>query len=65
MVSSAEEYQAYVKECLDWAKMAETERERDAFLQTAKTLMEAALIAGEPAFKLASPQQDKNHNATV
>ena len=28
MVSSAEEYQAYVKECLDWAKMAETERER-------------------------------------
>jgi hypothetical protein len=64
-VPSAEEYRAYTKECLDWAKTAQTERERDSFLQMAKTLMEAALITGEPAYKLAQPQQDKNDSATM
>jgi hypothetical protein len=64
-VSSEKEYRAYASECLGWAKTARTERERDAFLQMAKTWMEAALIAKKRASKSANPQQDKGDSATA
>jgi hypothetical protein len=47
VVSSAEEYSAYANECLGWAKSARTEEERNAFLEMAKTWMNAALVAKE------------------
>ena len=42
---SAKEYREYVDECIGWAKSAETDYERDIFLQMAKGWLEAALIA--------------------
>jgi hypothetical protein len=42
---SAKEYRAYVDKCLGWAECAETDDERDIFLQMAKGWLEAALIA--------------------
>jgi hypothetical protein len=48
-VSSEKEYRAYANECLGWAKTARTERERDAFLQMARTWTEAAMIAKKRA----------------
>jgi hypothetical protein len=38
------EYRQYADECFAWAKQAETDSERDLFLQMAKTWMEAALL---------------------
>jgi hypothetical protein len=45
VVSSAEDYRAYANECFDWARTARTEREREIFLQMARTWLEAAVLA--------------------
>jgi hypothetical protein len=45
VMSSAKEYRQYASECMDWAKSANTEQERDIFLQMAKSWMEAAVLA--------------------
>jgi hypothetical protein len=42
VVSSVEELRAYADEHLGWAKTARTDRERNIFLQMAKTWLEAA-----------------------
>ena len=34
---SAEEYRAFAKECMDWARTAKSDRERDIFEQMALT----------------------------
>jgi hypothetical protein len=44
-VSSVEELRAYADEQLGWAKTARTDRERNIFLQMAKTWLEAAAQA--------------------
>jgi hypothetical protein len=44
-VSSAVDYRAYADECFDWARTARTEKERDIFLQMARTWLEAAARA--------------------
>jgi hypothetical protein len=44
-MSSAKEYREYVDKCIGWAESAETDYERDIFLQMAKGWLEAALIA--------------------
>jgi hypothetical protein len=44
-MSSAKEYREYATECMDWAKTAKTDYERDIFLQMAKSWMEAAFLA--------------------
>jgi hypothetical protein len=41
-VSSVEELRANSDECLDWARTARTERERQIFLQMARAWLEAA-----------------------
>jgi hypothetical protein len=70
-VSSAEEYRAYADECFGWAKKAQTEKEREIFLQMAKTWMEAALIARErdpsvlPPSDLTQSTPDKDSNTTA
>jgi hypothetical protein len=70
-VSSAEEYQAYADECLDWAKTARSQREREIFLEMAKTWAAAALIAKkrEAPPKLTSHRtqstRDKDDNASA
>jgi len=70
-VSSAEEYQAYADECLGWAKTAQTEREREIFLQMAKTWIAAALLAKErdppflPPFDLTQSTPDKDGGAAA
>jgi hypothetical protein len=46
-VMSAKEFREYATECMEWAKSAKTDHERDIFLQMAKTWMEAAVIAKE------------------
>jgi hypothetical protein len=45
VASSPEEYRVYAEECFDWARTARTERERDIFLQMARTWLEAAVRA--------------------
>jgi len=66
-----EEYRAYADECFGWAKIARTEREREIFLQMARTWMEAALIAKErdppflPPFDLTQSTPDKDGNASA
>jgi hypothetical protein len=44
VVSSVEELRAYADEHLGWAKTARTDRERNIFLQMAKTWLEAAAM---------------------
>ena len=41
-MSSVEELRANADECLDWARTARTEREREIFLQMARAWLEAA-----------------------
>ncbi len=41
-MSSAEEFRAYARECLDWAKTARSERERGIFMQMAEGWLDAA-----------------------
>jgi hypothetical protein len=48
-VSSAEDYSAYANECFDWARTARTEKEREIFLQMARTWLEAAARASAKA----------------
>jgi hypothetical protein len=40
---SAKEYREYADECLDWAKTAKSDKERQIFLQMARTWLEAAV----------------------
>ena len=71
VVSSAEEYRAYANECFGGAKKAQTEKEREIFLQMAKTWLDAALIAAErdppflPPFDLTRSTPDKDSNTTA
>jgi ribosomal protein L17 len=65
---TAKEYREYVDECIGWAKSAETDDERDIFLQMAKSWMEAALIAngaspGPTAWT--RPPSDEDGSATA
>jgi hypothetical protein len=69
-MSSAKEYREYATECMEWAKSAKTDQERDIFLQMAKSWMEAALIAGgreapPPSTPLTKPPSDQDGNATA
>jgi hypothetical protein len=63
---SAKEYREYVDECIGWAKTAETDHERDIFLQMAKAWMEAALIAnGASAGPTAWPQPPSEEDGSA
>jgi hypothetical protein len=44
-VSSAKEYRAYGAECMEWAKTAKSDSERDTFLEMATSWLQAAAIA--------------------
>ncbi len=46
---SADEYREYAKECMDWARTAKTDREREILLQMAKTWFAAVLLASGEA----------------
>ena len=39
------EYREYAAECLEWAKTAKSDREREIFLQMANTWLQAASCA--------------------
>jgi hypothetical protein len=70
VMSSAKEYREYATECMDWAKSAKTEQERDIFLQMAKSWMDAALIARDREAPLLStpltkPPSDQDGTATA
>jgi hypothetical protein len=63
---TAKEYREYVDECIGWAKSAETDYERDIFLQMAKSWMEAALIAnGASSRPRTNPPSDEDAGATA
>ena len=44
-MATSKEYREYADECFGWAKTAKSDRERDIFLQTARTWLEAAIRA--------------------
>ena len=46
-VVSAQEYRENAQECLAWARSARSERERDIFLEMAKTWLRAAEWAAQ------------------
>jgi hypothetical protein len=46
-MESAEQFREYAEECLSWAKTARSDRERETFLQMARTWMEAAMLAAD------------------
>jgi hypothetical protein len=68
-VISAKEYQEYAAECLEWAKTAKGDHERDLFLEMAKTWMEAALLAKDrdapSPRESARPTTNTDDNATA
>jgi hypothetical protein len=41
-MTTPKEYREYAQECLDWAKTAKSDKEREIFLQMARTWPEAA-----------------------
>jgi hypothetical protein len=43
-VRSASEFRVLADECMEWAKTAKSDRERDIFLQMAKTWLQAAML---------------------
>ena len=59
-MSSEKEYRAYADECFGWAKTAQTEKEREIFLQMAETWLRAALIAKGP--RPAIPAASSSHS---
>jgi hypothetical protein len=64
VVSSADEYRAYADECFGWAKTARTEKEREIFLQMARTWLEAAVHADRrSASTEPAPDNNKVHQA--
>jgi hypothetical protein len=45
IVTTPKEYREYADECLGWAKTSKSDREREIFLQMARTWHEAANLA--------------------
>ena len=45
VVSTAKEYRTYAAECMDWAKNAKSDVERDTFLEMAKSWLQAAAMS--------------------
>jgi hypothetical protein len=59
---SAKEYREYAAECMDWARSARTDQERDTFIQIAKTWLNATLVSEMktgPVKRNAKPDADK------
>jgi len=54
-VSLAKEYRAYAAECMDWARNAKSDVERDRFLTMASAWLRAAAISELAA----SPKDEK------
>jgi hypothetical protein len=54
-VSLAKEYRAYAAECMDWAKNAKSDVERDRFLTKASAGLRAAAVSELAA----SPKNEK------
>ena len=48
-MKTAEQFQDYANECLEWAEIAKTEAERAALLQMATTWRRAAVVAKQRA----------------
>jgi hypothetical protein len=46
MVTSAKEFQDYASDCMQWARQAETESERDTCLEMAAAALRASRAAG-------------------
>jgi ribosomal protein L17 len=46
-MSSAQEYRQFAEECVDWAKKATTDAERETFLKMAEDWLRAAAIAAQ------------------
>jgi len=42
---TAKEYRSYAAECMEWAKTARSDQERNTFLEMAKTWLQAATVA--------------------
>jgi hypothetical protein len=62
-MESAKQFQEYAEECLDWAKSARSDQEREIFLQMAQTWMEAAILTSkEPALPERRPPKSADYN---
>jgi hypothetical protein len=61
-MTTADEYRSFAEECLRWARDAETDIERKAFLDMARTWTKAAAkVSGEAvADVMAQPRGDKS-----
>jgi hypothetical protein len=65
-MDSAKQFQEYAEECLDWAKSARSDQEREIFLQMAQTWMEAAMLASkEPSLSERRPPSRLPTTVTV
>jgi hypothetical protein len=69
-MASAKEFRDYADECKQWAKSAKTNRERDIFLQMAKSWMDAALLARDrevppPSTPMTKPPSDLDDSASA
>jgi hypothetical protein len=51
------DYRDYAEECIDWAKTARSDWERDTFLQMAKAWTKAEVVATEAAQSLPKPRE--------
>jgi hypothetical protein len=59
-MTSADEYQRYAAECLEWARKAKTEAERKAFLDMARAWTQAGakLNGGVIPIDVTTPDDD-------
>jgi len=56
VVTTAKEYRDYAAECMEWAKTATTDADREIFLQMAASWLKAASLA-EPIAGYAKPSK--------
>jgi hypothetical protein len=47
-MDTPDHYRKYAQECLDWARTAKTDSEREIFLEVARTWLKAAAEFGDP-----------------
>jgi hypothetical protein len=68
IMDTPEHYRAYAEECLGWARTAKTDREREIFIEMARTWLKAAArFEGDVPWMIAPfrPAPDDSENSAA
>lgn len=61
----ANEFTEYAEECMGWARIARSDKERVSFLEMAKAWLEAAALAEQPNSTLANEPMPPTHSLST